>query len=145
MPTSEEPRIYVVVAAEVTGASGPVAQPPGRQVAQACHAVSLMRVKRAMDMPLAKIKGKVDISPAIEPITTIVLQARDGKELLHLMFLMDKEEIPYEVFRDTNSEYGDERHEVPTAFATYPLEPSAIMGILDYLPLWGSRGIVSVG
>jgi hypothetical protein len=79
MPTSEEPRIYVVVAAEVTGTSGPVAQPPGRQVAQACHAVSLMRVKRAMDMPLAKIKGKVDISPAIEPITTIVLQARDGR------------------------------------------------------------------
>jgi hypothetical protein len=137
---NEESRIYVVVAAKVTGVSE-VIQPPGRQVAQACHAVSLMRVRRALDIPLPKVKGKVDTTFAIEPITTIVLQARDSSELLHIGNLLTKEDIPFEWFLDTNDDYGRDDDgdlvEVPTAISTYPVEPAAVTGILDYLPLWG--------
>lgn len=141
MMENEEQRIYVVVAAKVTGMLGEVSQPMGRQMAQACHAVSLMRVKRALGMALPKVKGRVDITFAIEPITTIILQARDSNELAHVALLLGSEEIPFEEFQDTNEDYGWTSHnlamEVYTALATYPVEPSAVMGVLDYLPLWG--------
>lgn len=142
--SDEEKRIYVVVAAKVYG-STEVLQPPGRQVAQACHAVSLMRVMMALRMPLPRMsrgprKGQVDTSPATEPITTIVLQARDSNELSHIRFLLTAEDIPFEVFSDTNEEYGrgpaGELREVYTALATYPVEKVDVVGILDYLPLW---------
>ncbi len=124
-----EKRIYVVVANKVDISPNlAIEQPMGRQVAQACHAVSVVRHKIDHGKKAKEFKA----------ITTIVLAARDSQELNHIANLMEKEEIPFEVFYDDNTEaYGPEV-KVFTALASHPVEPIDLRGITDYLPLWGS-------
>src|SRR5271170_3976095 len=89
--TAGESRLYVVVAAKITTEYGQVIQPAGRQVAQCCHVVS-------------KFRSETGLGP--EPITTIILQARDSKELAHVLELLKKKKFIAKVFMDSNPEYG---------------------------------------
>lgn len=140
----EERKIYVVVAGTiqvpVTAGSGKpplrtVAQPSGRQIAQACHVVSKLRYADYV----ARIKT---IGPTLEelcgftPITTIILQARDSAEMGHVYFLLTKKKLNPVMFSDTNPEYGP--GEWPTAVAVFATKKQTF-GILDYLPMWGSK------
>ena len=130
---SEEKRIYVVVAATVqsTDLDNPgklrhVVQPMGRQIAQACHVVSKLRFRYPQE----------DISKDFQPATTIILQARDGKELSHNAYQLLNNHLRPVVFYDENLEaYG--RLRPNTALAVFAT-PTEVVGILDYLPLWGS-------
>jgi len=147
--TFNKHRIYVVVAATVQNpihtteegllrlapGSKTIVQPLGRQVAQVAHVVSKVRVKMSFDNVYTKTKsGKLqNIDQAWEPITTIVLQCRDSLELGHVYDLLAESDIKTEIFLDTNPEYGP--GEVPTAIATWPVEPEDVVGITDYLPL----------
>lgn len=159
--TSEEKRIYVVVADTVQHPTSylsqtlrrhadtrDVVQPAGRQIAQACHAVRRMghsMVIRAVlglfTHPPKTFKAAKEAIAAIShlsycPITTIILSCRDSFELEHChKLLRDVAGIEAFKFNDTNSDaYG--LGEVTTAFATMPVEPSKVVGALDYLPLW---------
>jgi hypothetical protein len=116
----------VAVAAKIEGSKGWVIQPPGRQIAQVAHAVGKYRFYEG--------NSNDDPGKGYQPITTIVLQARDGAELLHVINLMDKEGIRGEVFYDLNSEYGEGPY--MTAICTEPIYALQGMGIIDYLPLW---------
>ena len=157
-----EPRIYVVVADIVqteltaisTGFSPSVlipsldtlniAQPAGRMAAQAAHAVSMVRVAmveqelRAAFQRMGKYKDvKTFLLSKVhfQPITTIILEARDSFELAHVLGLLHRERISVEQFEDFNPEAYGTQKSVRTAIATWPVKPREVAGILDYLPL----------
>lgn len=126
---SEDRRIYVVVAETVDTPSGMVIQPCGRVAAQCAHVVSQMRVE-------SLVREWMVPGFSFFPITTIILAARDSKELEHVLSLLNKASIAVTVFRDTNpSVYGTE-DEVTTAICTTAVKQIDMVGILDYLPLW---------
>ena len=123
-------RIYVVIPEiiQITGTAEErkdVIQPAGRQIAQACHVVSKLR-HREKKWPRSSQK-------AFEPVTTIILQARDSNELYHIYSLLLAENLNPVTFEDTNTEYGDRSW--ATALAVFASQED-VVGILDYLPLW---------
>ena len=118
-----------------------IVQPAGRLIAQAAHVVSKLRVHMVIDSLLQllvqpKRKHIIEFVRAFtfEPITTIILSARDSFELCHVLNLLLDAGIDTKTFFDTNPEYGDE--EVMTAIATEPVTPEEVIGLTDYLPLW---------
>jgi hypothetical protein len=124
-------------------------QVAGRLMAQGEHAVSMVRhmLLRAslQDMLLAGVKSKnmkalnFFTASCFWPITTINLAVRDSFELFHIRRLLINAGIRWETFTDTNPDvYGDDGG-VVTALATWPVEPDAMLGITDYLPLWVPR------
>jgi hypothetical protein len=122
-----------------------IRQPAGRLVAQAAHAVSLARMFMMWAATMKALKTK-DVSEVdtfhfchsmVQPITTIILAARDSFELSHVFDLLYNAKIPVHSFLDTDQpDYGSLDYRVMTAIATEPLEPEEVLGILDYLPLW---------
>jgi hypothetical protein len=137
---SEEKRIYVVVAQTVDTPNGVIIQPCGRAIAQACHAIGKMqvtsRIYHARDVQ--GIGGRLDFEDMpFEEYTTIVLAARDSKELEHVNFLLATKGIPRHMFADNNDAVYGEHARICTALATVPVSPISIYGVLDYLPLWG--------
>ena len=142
-------RIYVVVAETVDTplTETTVVQIPGRMAAQAVHAASRMRMYRLLiegSKLFKRNKGDyADVEAAMtdlagEAITTIILSARDSRELEHVRRLLAKAKIKYATFEDTNDAvYGPGA--VVTALATVPVLPNKVNGILDYLPLWTPR------
>lgn len=126
---NNEKRIYVVVAETVQNPDGKrIVQVCGRNMAQCAHVVSGMQVKR-ITAPPALI--------TFESCTTIVLAARDSKEMEHIRRLLRTASISHEVFHDTNLEVYETKEEIFTAICTQPIEAVQVEGILDYLPLWG--------
>lgn len=115
-----EKRIYVIVAATVDTDKGLVVQPAGRQIAQACHAANEVRVHNWEDL-------------GFQITTTIILQARNTAELEHVYNLLFEEGLNPVSFEDRNPEYGGE---CTTAIAVYASFEDVI-GLSDYLPLWG--------
>lgn len=140
----EEKRIYVVVAGTIQ-TPRTVIQPPGRQIAQACHVVSKLRhampdreVVEATFINHLK-NGKNEVRHCISPfeaITTIILQARDSAELQHVQLLACKKKLQVTAFFDTNPEYGDVGQKTAIAFIATPSQTHLIC---DYLPLWGAK------
>jgi hypothetical protein len=108
-----------------------IVQPIGRQVAQVAHVVTKLRL---MTMKQYNIPAS-DIT--FEPITTIVLQARDSAEMVHVYRLLFRRRLNPVLFSDDNPEYGPGSW--PTALAVFA-NKKQVNGILDYLPLWGSHG-----
>lgn len=128
-------------------------QVPGRIAAQVGHAVSRMRHSilrnEVHDLINGARKSKRKYNDEafwfgkfklpFEPLTTIVLGARDSFELEHVYGLLrDVAGVMAYKFNDTNPDvYGE--GEVTTAFATVPVFPTEVAGILDYLPLWSPK------
>jgi peptidyl-tRNA hydrolase len=136
-------RIYCIVAKHVVTPMGwHVDQPPGRLAAQAAHAVSKARLAMARKQvdrlgSLGRLHDDEWWDSVSMPITTIVLGARDIKELLHVEGLLYQVGIPVYLFYDTDQpDYGGEHVCVLTALATEPVDEGEVAGILDYLPLW---------
>lgn len=126
----EEKRIYVVLAATVMSDFGPIPQLAGRQIAQACHAVSKLRHGKYKPHYIA------DVIAGFEPVTTIILQGRDENELTHVEYLARRKKLTVAWFRDTNKDvYGTV--EPLTAIALFATKAQTV-GVVDYLPLWGS-------
>lgn len=142
---TEEQKIYVVVAATVQPKypglpKRHVVQPPGRQIAQACHVVSKLRMTKDHVIVPAEMfspeegSQKVTMVKEFEPITTIVLQARDSAELYHNFNSLQKKKLNPAWFMDTNeSAYGPGDHQTSIAVLATKKQ---VEGILDYLPLW---------
>jgi hypothetical protein len=133
---TEETRIYVIVAATVSIPSRrTVIQPPGRQIAQACHVTSKLRhsmIKYDFDH-----KDHTWDVTTFKPVTTIILQARDSAELDHVYGLLHKKRLKPVLFSDTNEPvYGPGA--VVTALAVLATKKQ-VAGAVDYLPLWGAN------
>lgn len=157
---SEEKRIYVVLPATVDTIhtrydwvmSGPiittkekkvVVQLPGRQIAQAAHVVSKLRHELGQaDIGLMHNKlGCGAMSTFLQqefvPITTIILEARNQKEMMHLFTCLTGEGKQPTLFQDENpAVYGDSKP--ITAMAVYAM-PLEVENTLGYLPLWGAQ------
>ena len=110
-----------------------VDQPLGRQAAQACHVSAKLRHERGMT---TQSIAEGDLVPVYEEITTIILACRDSREMMHIYQLLSKHKLFASLFSDLNPEaYGSEFRPI-TALAVRAI-PSQVVGILDYLPLWG--------
>ena len=139
----EDHKIYVAVAATiqvpvVADSHKPplrtVVQPVGRQIAQACHVVSKLRhAQRPSNFLQDEISKAIN---QFEPITTIILQARDSSEMGHVYRLLSRKRLTPVIFSDDNPEYGPGSW--PTAVAVFATKKQ-IEGVLDYLPLWGAK------
>lgn len=94
MKTKVEKRIYVVLPATITTAFGtPYPISCGRAMAQACHAVS-------------KLKIKLKMHPD-EETTTVILKVNHIFELFDIRDKIEKSEVDWVEFKDTNEEvYG---------------------------------------
>lgn len=142
----DEQRIYVAVAGTIQVPVNPgshkpplrtVVQPVGRQIAQACHVVSKLRHKEMkISIDIESVPGPVLAVAEFQPITTIILQARDSAEMGHVYRLLDRKRLNPVIFSDNNPEYGPDSW--PTAIAVFATKKQ-IEGILDYLPLWGTK------
>lgn len=140
----EEKRIYVVLPKTVRGKKTEVLhgtnplywysvdtdieQVPGRQIAQACHVVSKLRLSLAMDHRWYDV---------FKPITTIILECRNGKELTHIFTALTGENKQPTLFQDENPAVYGETKPI-TALAVYAL-PSEVENTLGYLPLWDAK------
>ena len=108
-----------------------VVQPAGRQIAQACHVVSKLRIQKRM-WEGSDATGV----PLFNGITTIILQARDSAEMGHVFLLLSKRKLNPVMFSDNNPEYG--LGDWPTAIAVFATRKQ-VNGIMDYLPLWSGQ------
>jgi len=114
-----------------------IVQPVGRQFQQGIH-VNRMVENHLILLDIAKLKDK-KISAATVPyhaITGITKKCRDSFELIHVRNLLEAANIRYFEFRDTQEDLYED---VVTALATVPVDPFAVAGILDYLPLWDAK------
>jgi hypothetical protein len=147
---SVDKRIYVVASQKsLLPGRDPFILPPGMIAAQVGHAVSKLRyamlrhdIKRVLatkasaSAKLKQIDTILGLNDGVmKPITTIVLGARDNKEVDHVFKLLVKANVFTVRFFDTNPVIYDE-HRVLTAIATEPVYPDKLDGITDYLPLW---------
>ena len=169
MDTRKDERIYVAIAETVqvpysiglfprvdrSHSYQTIVQTPGRMAAQACHAVSELRLRMFYDM---FIKSSIDktivtymlkganpkswsdcafkISEGFRSITTILLSVRDTHELIHVAGLTSKQgELIKVRWFDTNPEIYGVPDKVFTAFAAFGKQEDA-EGVFDYLPLW---------
>jgi hypothetical protein len=126
-----------------------IVQPAGRQFAQGFHVARklgydmLRRVVLShMQAPGIKRRLKEHLETHEFPVelTTIVKTCRDSYELHHVQRLCDLRGIHTYNFQDRNPEvYGEGR--VTTAMCTEPIDPTFVMEVLDYLPLWKGEEI----
>ena len=128
-----------------------VQQPAGRLIAQAAHVVSKVRHNmlkaeyvRAQQIAYKNKSNEVWMQFQklhFQPVTTIILSARDSFELYHVKNLLKNAQIPYQTFFDDNVEAYGPGEKVMTAVATEPVDPLDVQGILDYLHLWKPRDV----
>ena len=156
---SEEKRIYVVLPKTVRaktidmqfiggswfdfGYEKDIEQVAGRQIAQACHVVSKLR-HELLQANAGETHNKIGcaamsqfLQQDFEPVTTIILECRNSKELKHLFTALTGDGKQPTLFQDENpAVYG---HTKPiTALAVYALS-SEVENTLGYLPLWGAK------
>jgi hypothetical protein len=112
-------------------------QSAGRQAQQVGH-VARMVQHHLMLLQIAALRGKKINAHTVpyHAITGITKACRDSFELLHVKALLEAANVRYFEFRDSQE---DEYEDVVTALATEPVTPFAIVGILDYLPLWTGK------
>lgn len=119
---------------------------PGRQMAQACHAVSGLKLRycEAHAMNDDHKLRKLVVQLMESPITTIVLQARDTNEIIQLACLAEEKGLLSFCFYDDNALVYGTTERIPTAIAIGPVNPMQLLGVSSYLPLW-KDGISDVG
>lgn len=147
---SSRDRIVVAVARTLNytkaGSKATYKMEPGRQIAQAAHAVSALKLHYC-ESHAANDKNKLArlvVQIMENPITTIVLQARDTNEIIHLANLCTERNLLSFVFSDDNEPVYGANDRIPTAIAIGPVNSSRLFGTTDYLPLW-KDGISDIG
>ncbi len=119
-PKPEEKRIYVVVARTVTVEGERIRMEPGRMAAQACHVIGKYRAH--MGMPYKEC-------------TTIVLEARNSKELMKVMIELSRAVPELYTFHDKNPGFYPTSKPVFTALCTAPVRPSSVEDAIGHLEL----------
>lgn len=111
---------------------------PGRMAAQVGHAVSKLKMNFCLTTSqdnLETLKSAVVLMEN-NPITSIILEARDERELVHISNLCTEKNIPIVEFLDDNENIYGPGIKVFTAISIGPVKPEDVEGITDYLPLW---------
>lgn len=108
----------------------------GRAMAQAGHAISDLKLSYILEF---KYPNKEELEEAVRDmcnvsITSIILKARDRKELDHVYDLCVENDLHVIEFWDEDKVYGNNK--VLTAISIGPVYSSKLRGITDYLPLW---------
>lgn len=118
-------------------------QVPGRQIAQAAHVVSKLRHellkldKPESEMTINELLVVATQRTEFVPITTIILEARNQKEMMHLFTCLTGEGKQPTLFQDENpAAYGDVKPITAMAVYATPLE---VENTLGYLPLWDAQ------
>lgn len=158
---SEEKRIYVVLPKTVrvkppdyqlvyglgltdVGWEKELIQAPGRQTAQAAHVVSKLRHellkmdKPESEMTIVELLVVAAHRSRFIPVTTIILESRNQKEMMHLFTCLTGEGKQPTLFQDENDTVYGKGVKPITAMAVYAL-PSEVENTLGYLPLWGAQ------
>ena len=116
-----------------------IVQPAGRQAQQVGHVARMVehwRVLNEVKHMTGRPRKVTVLGIKYAPITGITKACRDSFELLHIKGLLQKANIQFFEFRDTQEDLYED---VVTALATVPVTPFAVAGILDYLPLWTGK------
>lgn len=126
---AEELRIYVIVphTVQVPGPGGPNEwltkhMEPGRLMAQTAHVVTRVRLC-------------VEPQYGGAPITTIVLSARNSRELAKLFDELE-EYVTMFAFQDHNPDFYESHFTPVTAIATVPVTKSQIDEVIGHLELY---------
>jgi peptidyl-tRNA hydrolase len=129
----DKSRIYVIVTPIVKIPKGTYRMEPGRIMAQVAHASSKLKFGYALSNNAPK-----DWMVAFyrQSVTTIVLLARDQKELLHInnLTILANPSLYAEMYEDENEAVYGTKDLVLTAVAIGPTNKDAVVGICDYLP-----------
>ena len=131
-----ELRIYAIVARSVKPVSRSIVQTDGRMAAQASHAEATLRHWNA-DFPKDK---------PFRNLATIILEARDQKELNHIEGLINRDYTyanpsnqnagaQFVNYFDHNPEVYGTENSILTSMAVYG-DPDKLVWLLDYLPLF---------
>lgn len=115
-----------------------IVQPAGRQAQQVGHVARMVEHHLVLS-DLAKLRRGRKLSSISLPyhsITGITKKCRDSFELLHVKSLLQKANIRFFEFHDSQEDLYEN---VVTALATEPVSPFQLAGILDYLPLWDGK------
>ena len=121
-----EKRTYTIIPATVQVMEKSIRQPLGRQAQQGQHVMGKHMWNEGFGA------GSLE---NWAPTTGITLACRDSKELGHILYLLEKANIDYEIFMDENPDYGS-GVKLMTAICTEPVYRDQVVDILDYLPLW---------
>lgn len=106
----------------------------GRMAAQAGHAVSKLKLSYILNQEAGTDTIWLLQQLFRNAITNIILEARDEKELMHIVNLCDESGMHLVKYRDSSPDYG--RGYAPlTAISIGPISRSWMEGITDYLPL----------
>ena len=137
-----EKRTYTVIAATVQvpanvtfhggvtcsvydGKTRTVVQPLGRQAQQGQHVMGKYMWGAGQAL-----------KTTWKPTTGITLICRDSAELGHILHLINKVKIRWDIFFDKNDKAYGNNSPVATAICTEPVYEDQVVGILDYLSLW---------
>jgi peptidyl-tRNA hydrolase len=114
----------------------------GRIAAQVGHAVSKLKLAYAEKMVRTGATNyeKLVVDLMENPITSIVLEARDSKELIHIVDLLFEKNVHFVSFEDTNSQIYGQGNMVCTALSIGPCFDWMLTGITDHLYLWKAPG-----
>lgn len=135
-------RIYVVVAEKLVYEVGNEARSykmePGRIAAQVAHAVSKLKLHYVLEHAGGVGENLHDLATDVASmgITTIVLGARDNKEVAHVADLAVQKQLLHAVFEDDNQAVYGTPERILTAIAIGPHIKEALTGVTDYLPLY---------
>ena len=121
-----EKRTYTIIPATVQVMEKSIRQPLGRQAQQGQHVMGKYMYKLAQE--------QLDPLTPWLATTGITKTCRDSKELGHIIYLLGKARIQFEIFLDDNPDYN--MTSLMTAICTEPVYKDQVTGILDYLPLW---------
>jgi hypothetical protein len=114
-----------------------IVQPAGRQAQQVGHVARMVQHHLMLEQ-IAQLRGK-KINASTVPyhaITGITKACRDSFELIHVGNLLKQAGIRFFEFHDDQEDLYED---VVTALATVPVSPFAVVGLLDYLPLWTGK------
>lgn len=127
-------RIYVVVTPMVKIGSRVVQMETGRMMAQACHAASKAKFQFVFRQK-KKLKDWIIVMTDYG-LTTIILKARDQKELRHIFNLAEIKGLPTVEFYDDNEDFYEHKDAQLTAIAVGPICSDQSVNVCDYLPLF---------
>lgn len=106
----------------------------GRQAAQAGHGVSKLKISYLIQNSKSLEDYSYNAGVIFDnPITSIVLEARDSKELTHIYLVATIMNLHHVRFWDDGAIYQNSN--VLTAVSIGPITPDQLAGVFDYLPL----------
>lgn len=110
----------------------------GRAIAQAGHAVSKLKLSYVIWLSQGAPDKAYGFALEVlnQPITSIIVKARDTNELYHIKELARQKGLHIVDFQDDNPGFYKTHRTITTAISIGPHHAHEFYGVTDYLPLW---------